>query len=370
MSSQLFTPLRIGHITLGHRIIMAPLTRFRANARAAHEAIAEEYYDQRASEGGLIITEATYIGEAAGGQPNAPGLWTDEQVAAWKRIVDKVHAKGGYIYAQLRADGRAAVPDYIRSLGHKYVAPSAVPLDDASEVPEPLDKATIERFIKMYGDAAKNAVERAGFDGVEIHNANGYLPDQFLDARANLRTDEYGGSVENRARFTLAALKAVVDAVGEHRAAIRFSPYNTFQTMAKPHAEAHETFSYVTRTIRDRYPALSYIHFVEPRITGDSDKDGKILESLQFVRDIWSEKGDRPFLAAGGFTRESAEETVGKLGGGIVFGRFFVANPDLPLRFQKNLSLNPYDRSTFYSPTGPSATKGYTDYPRANDLSA
>ncbi|KAF8300412.1 FMN-linked oxidoreductase [Clavulina sp. PMI_390] len=365
MESHLFTPLRVGNITLSHRVIMAPLTRFRANDRGEHEQIAEKYYEQRATPGGLIIGEATYTSEEAGGQPNAPGLWSAQQIRSWKRITDKVHAKGGFIFAQLREDGRAANPDHIRSLGHHYVAPSAVPLP-GGEVPQPLTKDAIKRFVRMFADAGRDAVHGAGFDGVEIHNANGYLPDQFLDKRANLRNDEYGGNLENRCRFTLEALAALVEVVGQERAGIRFSPYNGFQDMTKPDDEVNETFSYLVREIRDRYPNLAYIHIVEPRITGDSDKDGLVKQSSKYLRDIWNEKGERPYIAAGGFTKGDAEESVRKLGGGVAFGRYFVSNPDLVHRLKHGLPLNKYDRSTFYGPPGPTSTKGYTDYPFAS----
>jgi len=368
MATTLFTRLRVGNMTLSHRIVMAPLTRFRANDNAVHEEVAAEYYEQRANPGGLIIGEATYISEEAGGQKNAPGLWNTAQVASWKRIVDKVHAKGGFIVAQLRADGRAADPQYLRSKGHTFVAPSDVPIVPGGEKPTPLSRQTIDRFIQTYAQAARNAVE-AGFDGVEVHNANGYLPDQFLDSNANRRTDEYGGSAENRARFTLSVVEAMTQAIGQERVAIRFSPFNEFQGMRMPEPDLTSTFSYVTAQLRDRFPRLAWIHFVEPRVSGDSDVDGTVKESLDFLRKIWNAKGERPFFAAGGYTSELAMKVVAQHGGAVVFGRSFISNPDLPLRLKNGIPLTRYDRSTFYTP-GPEAVKGYIDYPTAAELAS
>jgi len=367
----LFTPLRLGDITLQHRVVMAPLTRFRANDEAVPQEVAAEYYAQRASPGGLIITEATFISEEAGGWSNIPGIWNQDQIAGWKRIVDRVHSKGGFIYLQLWALGRAADPEYLRSKGHKYVSAGNIKMNDEDpEAPEPLTREDIDRYVRNYAQAAKNAVHGAGFDGVELHSANGYLIDQFLQTNSNNRIDEFGGSVENRSRFALMILKAVTDAVGQEKTAIRFSPHGRFQSMRMSDDLMISQFTYLITRIRDLYPRFAYMHITEPRVTGAGDAEPEHVEGdLLWARRAWGERDGSPFLTAGGYTLDSAHETVDEFGGAIVFGRAFIANPDLPLRLRYNAKLNPYDRSTFYV-KGPQAVKGYTDYPFSDELPA
>jgi len=363
---KLFQPLQVGDITLQHRVVLAPLTRFRADDEHVHQDIAAEYYAQRAEvPGTLLITEATFIAAEAGGYKNVPGIYSDAQIAAWKKVVDGVHAKGSFIYLQLWAVGRAAEPDVIHSEGHPYVSASSTLLEGRTEVPKELTKDDIKRYIGLYVQAAKNAVFGAGFDGVEIHCANGYLPEQFLQDTCNQRTDEYGGSIENRARFVLEITDAVVAAVGVKKTGIRFSPWSRFLGMRMK--DPIPTFSYVLHELVKRYPELAYVHFVEPVVSGDGDADPAHLTSLpnkapdsnDFAREIW---GSRTFLTAGGFKLKDAVNVVEKHDNtAVAFGRLFIANPDLPVRFRTGAALNAYNRSTFYTP-GP---VGYTDYPTA-----
>ncbi|KAG8706748.1 hypothetical protein FRC11_007996 [Ceratobasidium sp. 423] len=355
ISTKLFQPLQVGDITLQHRVILAPLTRFRASKEHVHQNIAAEYYEQRAEvPGTLLITEATFIAAEAGGYNNVPGIWSEEQILAWKNVVNRVHAKGSYIYLQLWAIGRAAEPEVIHAEGFPYVSSSPTLLEGRSETPKELTKEDIKRYIQLYVQAAKNAVHGAGFDGVEIHSANGYLPEQFLQDTCNKRTDEYGGSIENRARFVLEITDAVVAAVGAKKTGMRMK-------------DPIPTFSYVLHELVKRHPDLAYVHFVESVVAGDGDADPahkSNAESNKFAREIW---GNRPFFIAGGFKLNTALEVAEKHEQtAVAFGRLFIANPDLPIRLQDNLPLNAYNRATFYTP----GAVGYTDYPRAQKAGA
>ncbi|CAE6510173.1 unnamed protein product [Rhizoctonia solani] len=371
-SNKLFTPLQLGDLTLAHRVVMAPLTRFRADDNHVHTDLAVEYYSQRAEvPGTLLLTEATFISPEAGGYDHIPGIWSDEQIAAWKRVTDAVHDRRSYIYLQLWALGRAADAKVIERDGYPYVSSSPTPMEEGGPVPRELSKEDIKRYVDTYTQAAKNAVFRAGFDGVEIHSANGYLLDQFLQDVCNKRTDEYGGSVENRARFTLEVADAVTAAVGAKKTGIRFSPWGKFQGMRME--DPVPTFSYVVKELAKRHTDLAYVHFVEPVVSGDSDQrvehaydtgSASHPDSNDFAREIWA---PRTFLSAGGYKPESGEEAANKYGNtAIVFGRYFIANPDLPERLRKGIPLNHYDCSTFYTP-GP---KGYVDYPKASEVKA
>ncbi|KAG9126320.1 hypothetical protein FRC07_003919 [Ceratobasidium sp. 392] len=378
-TSKLFTPLKVGDITLQHRVIMAPLTRFRADDNHVHGDLAVQYYGQRAEfPGTLIFTEATFIAAEAGGYDNVPGIWSDAQIAGWKRVTDAVHAKGSYIFLQLWALGRAADPKVLEREGLPFVSSSPTPLEENGPVPQELSKDDIKRYIGLYVQAAKNAVFEAGFDGVEIHSANGYLLDQFLQDTCNKRTDEYGGSIENRARFALEVVDAVTAAVGAKKTGIRFSPWGKFQ--GKPlevrpmvcsmrMEDPVPTFSYVVTELTKRHTDLAYIHLVEPIISGDREADhahdtgsAQHPDSNDFTRELW---GNRTFLSAGGYNPESAHEAANKFeNAGIVFGRYFLANPDLPVRLTKGIPLNKWNRPTFYT----RGAEGYVDYPRAFEL--
>ncbi|TKA58518.1 hypothetical protein B0A53_00259 [Rhodotorula sp. CCFEE 5036] len=360
----LFRPMRVGRMTLKHRIAMAPLTRYRADERHVHHDLAVEYYGQRACcAGSLLITEATFIDPVAGGYTHAPGCYNAAQVAAWKKIVDEVHAKGSFIYLQLWALGRAAKPEVLQEeSAADVVSASDIPLEGGA-TPRPLRREEIQDYVTYYARAAKMFVEDAGGDGVEIHNANGYLLDQFLQTNTNHRTDEYGGSVENRARFPLEVAQAVVEAVGADRVGIRISPFSTFQEMKMPTtAEIKATFGYFVEELAKRHPDLAYLHSVEARFseTGHKIVDVPEGENLDFIHAIWA---PRPLLLAGGFTADTAYDTAEQHSNVVIaFGRYWISNPDLVRRIKEDLPFTPYDRSTFYT-KGADKYKGYTDYP-------
>ncbi|KAJ7131420.1 hypothetical protein C8R44DRAFT_699213 [Mycena epipterygia] len=369
--SKLFQPIQLGDVLLKHRIVMAPLTRFRADGQHVPLPHVREYYEQRASvPGTLLITEATYIAARAGGYDHVPGIWSEEQIAAWKQITDAVHAKGSFIYLQLWALGRAARPAQLKAEDPSlpFVSASDIPLSErpASDIaPRPLTVAEIQEYTKLYATAASNAVHKAGFDGVEVHNANGYLLDQFLQDVSNIRTDDYGGSPENRSRFTLEVVDAVVAAVGPKKTGIRISPWNTVQDMGMQ--DPKPTFAYLVSQLVKRHPEFAYIHVVEPCIDAINLRD-VVPEgwSNDFFRDIWvCPQSNRRFISAGGYTRDLALEFANEKDDIIAFGRLFIANPDLPDRLLHDIPLNDYDRTWFY---GPSTTdpKGFTDYPSAN----
>ncbi|KAK1926874.1 hypothetical protein DB88DRAFT_475898 [Papiliotrema laurentii] len=363
----LFTPWKVGNLQLKHRIVMAPLTRNRATpSTAAPNDLIGEYYEQRASDGGLLITEATYPSAEAGGYPNTPGLYTEEHVKEWKKVTDRVHAKGGAIFVQLWALGRANTG----ATGIKVVSSGDITDNSGStggagggdrQQPTPLSLEDIKRYQQSFAQSAKYAVQ-AGFDGIELHGAHGYLLDQFTQKSANNRTDEYGGSKENRARFVLETIKACADAIGEEKVAIRLSPYSHFQGMHNP--DNIEVFTYLCEQIHKNHPNFGYVHMVESRAdpaklgnwavaSGHDDE----AETLDVYRKVF-EGSATAFLSAGGYTAEIAREVVKNKGGAVVFGRLFISNPDLPYRLRDGLELTPYDRSTFYT-TGP---EGYITY--------
>lgn len=365
-NSKLFTPFKVGSSQLDHRVIMAPLTRFRADDSHVPTQLIADYYAQRASvPGTLLITEATYISARAGGYPNVPGLWTDEQLAGWKKVTDAVHAKGSKIWVQLWALGRAANPEVLEKEGLKdqFVSASAVPLSDNSPTPRPLTEEEIETYIQDYAQAAKNAVEKAGFDGVEIHGANGYLIDQFNQDTSNKRTDKWGGSVENRARFGLEVSKAVSQAVGADKTGIRLSPWSTFQGMRMD--DPVPQFTHIIKGLKAL--DLAYIHVVESRVSGNADVESS--DRLDFALEAWGK--EKPVLIAGGLRPDSARRLVDEeykdYNVGAVFGRYFISTPDIVYRIKKGIELNPYDRDTFYKAKSPD---GYIDYPFSKEFEA
>ncbi|ESZ94379.1 NADPH dehydrogenase [Sclerotinia borealis F-4128] len=354
MSSTLFTPLKVGAAELQHRIAMAPLTRFRADDSHVPLPFVAEYYAQRASvPGTLLVSEATFIAPQAAGYANPPGIWNQDQIAGWKKVTDAVHAKKSYIWMQLWALGRAADPTSLEQEGgYKVKSASDIPFEGGAK-PEPLTEVEIKEYIGLYAQAAKNAIE-AGFDGVEIHGANGYLIDQFFQDTSNKRTDSWGGSVENRARFGLEVSKAVVAAVGPEKTAIRLSPYSPFQGMKME--DPIPQFTYITQELKKLN--LAYLHLVEARINGNTDCEQ--VEKVDFLIDIWA--GTSPILLAGGFTAKSAQTIVEEYKGKdivIVFGRFFITNPDLPFRVKEGIDFVPYDRNFFYNK---GEENGYTNY--------
>jgi NADPH2 dehydrogenase len=324
----------------------------------------KEYYSQRASAPGtLIITEATYISKQDSGYPNAPGIYSEAQIAAWKEIVSTVHAKGSYIFLQLWSLGRVVDKAYAEQEGIIVKSSSAVPLEVASDqsdaepaIPKEMTTDDIKETINTYAQAAKNAIG-AGFDGVEIHAANSYLIDQFIQDTVNQRTDSYGGSIENRSRFVVEVTEAVVQAVGAERVGIRLSPFSTYQGMRMEDSKIIPQFSDVVTKVGKLN--LAYLHLIEGRVSGNTDVATQ--ESLRPLVDLWS----GPVLLAGGFTPERARKTVdGEFAERdnvvVVFGRYFLSTPDLVLRLRQNIPFNDYNRDTFYKV---GSREGYIDYP-------
>ena len=357
---KLFQPIKVGPYQLSHRVVMAPLTRMRSERGDIPGDLMVEYYRQRASAGGLIISEATPVSLRGYGYAGAPGIYADRQIDGWRRVTDAVHAKGGRIFLQLWHVGRQSHPD-LQPNGEAPIAPSAVQADGYAyskngEVPFTLPRALelheIPPIIEEFRAGAYRALQ-AGFDGVEIHGANGYLPDQFLQDGTNKRTDEYGGPVENRARFLLEVTQAAISVWGPERVGVRLSPSGTYGSMSDSNPPA--TFGYVTQQL-DRL-GIGYLHVVEPRIKGtELIAEGRPPMAAQHLRPKFS----RTLIAAGGFTHETAEAILRAGDADLVaFGRHFISNPDLPERLRRGLPLNRYDRSTFYG----GDARGYTDYP-------
>lgn len=299
------------------------------------------------------------------GYPGAPGIHSPEQVEGWKLITNAVHAKGGRIFLQLWHVGRISHSSLHPADGLP-VAPSAiVPVDGAKalnanfqavpfETPRALELAEIPGIIEQYRRGAENA-KAAGFDGVEIHSANGYLLDQFLEDRTNHRTDEYGGPIENRARLLLEVTDAVIAVWGKNRVGVRLSPFGTFSDMGDSNPVA--LFSYVLQQLSHR--GIAYAHLVEPRV-GNAGGDAPIDANAPRSSEIFRKAFQGVLISAGGYNAETAERTIATgMADAIAFGRLFIANPDLPKRFSVGAPLNRYDRSTFYGGT----EKGYTDYP-------
>ncbi|RBR25386.1 uncharacterized protein FIESC28_01823 [Fusarium coffeatum] len=353
--SRLFKPMKIGNIQVQHRIGMAPMTRLRATVDRIPNALMKEYYSQRASvPGTLIITEGTLVSPAAGGGfARTPGIWTQEQVNAWKTITDEVHSKGSYILVQLFAMGRAATVQVAKEEGIDIIAPSQLSFEGGAE-PRAMTLPEIYDMIEAFETAAKNAVA-AGFDGIEIHGANGYLLDQFLQDVSNHRDDEFGGSIENRSRMLTEILKRVAAAIGPERVGLRLSPWSTFQgmRMVDPITQFSDIITKATNL------NLAYLHLIESRICGSTDDINNGQERLDFAYDLW--KG--PLLIAGGYKIDGARSLVDvehpERDIVVMFGRDFVANPDLVLRLQHGLDLNRGERNTYYT----SDSTGYVDYP-------
>jgi 2,4-dienoyl-CoA reductase-like NADH-dependent reductase (Old Yellow Enzyme family) len=344
----LFDPVRIGAWTLPNRIVLAPLTRCRAGAERIPNSLMAEYYTQRAS-AGLIISEATSVTAMGVGYAGTPGIWSQQQVEGWKRITESVHNAGGRMLLQLWHVGRISDPMYLK--GELPVAPSAIaaaghvshvrPLK-AFVTPRALELKEIPGIIEAYRQGAENA-KRAGFDGVEIHGANGYLLDQFLQDKTNHRTDEYGGPIENRARLMLEVTDAVVGVWGADRVGMHLAPRGDAHDMGDSNPQA--TFGYAARELGKRK-----IAFICARESLGEKRIGPQLKKAFGGSYIANEK----------FTLETANQVLaGGEADAVAFGVPFLANPDLPERFRRKAALNPPDSSTFYA-SGP---KGYTDYP-------
>ena len=363
--STLFSPIKIGAYQLSHRVVMAPLTRMRSDPGDIPSDLMVKYYSQRASKEGLIISEATPVSIRGYGYAGAPGIYSDRQIDGWRRVTDAVHAKGGRIFLQLWHVGRQSHTD-LQPNGEPPVAPSAIAAEGYAytrqgEVPFSMPRALaleeIPGIIEEFRTGGERAL-RAGFDGVEIHGANGYLPDQFLQDGTNKRTDEYGGSIENRARFLLEVTQAAISVWGADRVGVRIAPSGSYGSMSDSDPAA--TFGYVATEL-DRL-GIAYLHVVEPRIKGIEEiVKGQAPIAAQHLR----RKFRRTLIAAGGFTADSAAAIVASGDADLVaFGRHFISNPDLPERLRRNLPLTRYDRSTFYGGDG----RGYIDYPAHADM--
>lgn len=361
----LLDPLKIGTITLKNRVIMAPLTRSRSGKEGVPTDLMVQYYRQRAS-AGLIITEASPISPFGIGYINTPGIYTAPQIEGWKKITEAVHQVGGRIFIQLWHVGRVSHSSFHG--GALPVAPSAIAGQGTSftydgprplEIPRALELEEIPKIIDQYRQAAKNA-DLAGFDGVEIHGANGYLPDQFLRNGSNHRTDQYGGSIENRARFLLEITQAAIDELGPHRVAVRLSPEGTLSGVFD--SDPASILGYAVQKLNEL--PLAYLHLTE---RFESVRNPTAVPQLQqkaifqpsvaaYFRPLYQ----GILIGNGGFQRDTACRAVesGTLDA-VAFGKLFISNPDLPRRLAQDLPLQEADRATFYG----GGAAGYTDYP-------
>jgi N-ethylmaleimide reductase len=360
----LFSALQLGAMRLKHRVVMAPLTRSRSvQPDSVPGDLMREYYEQRASDGGYIITEATNISLASRGWLGAPGLYSEAQVRGWRRIVAAVQARGGHMFAQLWHTGRASHtamtggatpvspsvdPEYWKHPGHLVSIPGGWVQPSPHRA---LTVAEIAGIVQDYRKAAERAMD-ARFEGVELHAANGYLVDQFLQDGSNKRTDEYGGSIENRARFLLEVVTALVSVWGADRVAVRISPGGTWNGMSDSNPNA--LFSQVTQYLNSF--GLAYLHIIEPRIGGSELVHANLgAVAAESLRKVFKGR----LIAAGGFEPNTAAAVVERgTADAIAFGRYFVSNPDLPRRIREGFPLSAYDRRTFYT----FDAHGYSDY--------
>ena len=351
----LFSPIQIGKLNLKNRVIMAPLTRCRSVEENVPNDLMATYYAQRAS-AGLIISEATQISTQGIGYPCTPGIHTQAQVEGWKKITKAVHDKDGVIFLQLWHVGRISHSAYHG--GALPVAPSAIkPSGEVYtfegmkeyETPRALEIDEIKEIVKDYARAAKNAIE-AGFDGVEIHGANGYLIDEFLRDGTNIREDAYGGNIENRSRFLFEVIEAVTAEIGEDKTGLRLSPSGTFNDMTDSDPQTH--FTYVCEKLNDY--GLAYLHIVDA-LEGDIRHGANVVE-LSTLRDAY--KG--VLITCGGYDKQRGNTVIeDHQADAVAYGTLFISNPDLPERFKINADLNEPDTNTFYTQD----EKGYTDYP-------
>lgn len=347
--SNTLTPVRIGRYDLRNRLVMAPMTRSRAGDDGVTSDLTVTYYAQRAS-AGLIISEGVFPSALGKGYVHTPGIETPEQVAAWKKVADAVHERGGRIFMQMMHSGRISHPSLLN--GDTPVAPSAIKpagqaWTSAGQVdfvePRALTTAEVADVIDDYRQATRRALE-AGFDGVELHAASGYLPEQFLSSGSNQRQDQYGGSVENRARFVLETLDAMIAQAGADRVGIKLSPEMNYNSITD--AAPQQTYRYLVEQLRGK--GLAYLHVA---LFGTQTDYHSILRPLF----------GGTYLMGSGLTQQLAESVLAEgKADATVFGSAFLANPDLPERFRQGAALNEADRNTFFAP--PTA-QGYIDYP-------
>lgn len=361
--TDLFTPLTLGAITLPNRIIMAPLTRMRSKQPGnIPHALNATYYAQRAG-AGLIITEATQISQQGQGYPATPGIHSDAQVDGWRLVTEAVHAHGGRIFMQLWHVGRISHSSH-QPDGQAPVAPSAItPTGKVFtadwkqadyETPRALTPPQIQNILQDYREACLRA-KQAGFDGVEVHGANGYLLDQFLQDGSNRRDDAYGGSIINRARLLLEVVDIAIDVWGQGRVGVRLSPYGTFNDMHD--SDPITLFTYVLQQLSTR--EIAYVHMIEPRATAAGGGEA-VNNNAPSTSALFRASFAGVFISAGGYSPEMAQEAVAKgQVDAVAFGRHYISNPDLAERIRVGAPLTPYNRATFYG----GGEKGYTDYP-------
>lgn len=364
--SSLFEPAQAGSLQLANRIVMAPLTRNRAPG-AIPTPLMATYYLQRAT-AGLIVTEATAISHQGQGYADVPGIWSSEQVTGWKRVTDAVHAAGGKIVVQLWHVGRVSHTELQPGHGQP-VAPSAitaktktvlikdgVPTFTETSAPRALDAEEIPGIVQDYRRAARNAVA-AGFDGVEVHGANGYLIDQFLRSGSNQRTDGYGGSIENRSRFLLEVVRAVTEEIGSGKVGLRLSPVTPANDAKDDHPQP--LFEHAVRGLGPL--KLAYIHVIEGATGGPRDhQQGDTPFDYAALRQVWRDAGgDGAWMVNNGYNGALAADALDQGADLVAFGKLFIANPDLPRRLKEAAALNEPDKATFYG----GGEKGYTDYP-------
>ena len=355
--SHLFESLTVGDIVLPNRIVMAPLTRCRASVGRVPNALMAEYYAQRA-DAGLILSEATSVCAQGVGYPDTPGIWSEEHIAGWRKVTQAVHAAGGRIFLQLWHVGRISHPDYLN--GELPVAPSAIaPAGHVSLLrpqrayltPRALEIDEIPAIVEAYRQGAENA-KTAGFDGVEVHAANGYLLDQFLQDSSNLRQDAYGGSIENRARLLLEVTDAAISVWGGGRVGVHLAPRGDSHDMGD--SDPLSTFGYVAEQLGRR--GIAFIFTRE--FQGENSISAELKRRFGGV-----------LIANEGFTRETGEQLLASGGAdAIAFGKDYIANPDLVERLKRHASLNAYDSATFYGAGSLDPRMGYTDYPRLLDV--
>jgi N-ethylmaleimide reductase len=356
-SNKLFSPVKVGAIELKNRMAMSPMTRSRAIGHVPNDLMAE-YYAQRA-DAGLIITEGTSPSPNGQGYARTPGIYTAEQVEGWKKVTSAVHAKGGKIFMQIMHTGRIS---HLANMpaGAEVLAPSAVgaagqmwtdtlQMQDFP-IPKEMTASDIKHAQAEFVTGAKNAIA-AGMDGIELHGANGYLLEQFLSPHANVREDNYGGSVENRARFVIEVVAAVAEAIGKEKTAIRLSPYGVASDMAH-YPEIEETYTYVAGQLNQI--GIAYIHIADHSAMGAPHVPVEIKEVIR-------KKFKNTIILGGGFDKETAEAAIESgLADVVAFGRQFINNPDLAERFAGNLPLNPELRMDLFYSAG---AEGYVDYP-------
>ncbi|TRX56055.1 alkene reductase [Fulvivirga sp. M361] len=356
-NTKLFSPYTLGQLALRNRVIMAPMTRCRAHEHNALDELAATYYGQRAT-AGLIITEGTSPSPNGLGYARIPGVYSDQQIAGWKSVTKAVHEKGGKIFLQIMHTGRVSHEANLPE-GAEVVAPttkqvsgemytdSQGPLPHTT--PRKMNEADIDQAIEEYVQGAKNAIA-AGFDGVELHAANGYLMEQFLNPLVNDRNDEYGGSIENRCRFVLEVAERTAEAIGKDKVGIRISPYGTFNDMGA-FDDVETQFVYLAEKLKET--GLVYIHIVDHATMGTAPVPVEVKHKIR-------EAFQGTIIISGGYDKERAEKDLEEgLGHLVAFGRPYVSNPDLVERMKKGAALTPPDFDTFYTP----GEKGYTDYP-------